>query len=138
MQGHEIADRAREWVGTPFAWQQAAKGRGCDCKGLIAGIARELGRPEGQSVEALLIGDHRGRVPVSDLKHGLARLFDKAEIAREGDILLMRVGGKAQHLAIYVGNGRMVHCYQKGPGRVIEVPMGDVWWRAVDSVWRWR
>lgn len=129
---------AREWDGTPFHWQQAVKGKASDCKGWIVCSARELGRPEADAIEAAMVGDHRGCVHTGKLRDGLAKLFDKVAIAEPGDILLLRVGGKPQHLAMYMGNGRMMHCYFKGPSRVIEVPMGHVWWAAVDSVWSWR
>lgn len=136
--GAAVVAEARDCIGTPFAWQQAAKGRGADCKGLLVIIARELGRPEADSLEAQMAGEYLNRIPTGELRRGLARLFDRAEQARPGDILLMRIAGKAQHLAIYCGDGRMIHTYAKGPERVIEVPMGKTWWAALDSVWTWR
>lgn len=128
---------AREWIGTPFDWDQSCKGAGADCKGLIAGVARDCGRPEGNSLEALTRGYFRG-VPVDALKAGLERLFDRVNEWEPGDILLLKIGGKPCHLAIYVGEGRMIHTYSKGPQAVVEVPMGRVWRNAVESAWRWR
>jgi cell wall-associated NlpC family hydrolase len=40
--GELVAAEALTWIGTPFVWGQSVKERGCDCKGLIAGVAREL------------------------------------------------------------------------------------------------
>ena len=37
-----IVQSARSWLGTPFHAQGRAKGIGCDCLGLLMGIAREL------------------------------------------------------------------------------------------------
>ncbi len=128
---------ALEWEGTPHHPQQLAKGIGCDCR-LVIGIARGIGRPEADCVEASLVQDHHGRVPVGQMRQALVRLFDKVPIAEPADILLMRVGGKPQHLAMYMGEGRMIHCYARGPGRVIVVPMGHAWWSQVDSIWSWR
>lgn len=137
--GDEIVACARRWIGTPFAWGQSVRGAGCDCKGLVAGVARELGLPGADSFEAGFAGyAAHGRVPVDELKAGLEKLFDPAEHLLEGDVLLLRVAKRAQHLAIYAGGNRMIHTYSKGPERVIEVPMGSVWMRAIDSVWRWR
>lgn len=127
---------AQTWEGTPFAWQQSAKGQGCDCKGLIAGIARNAGLPEGQSPEALMIGDYRGRVPTGELRRGLLHLFDKVDEAQPGDVLLIKFRGKPQHLALYLGDERMIHCHQRqrDPRTRIE----RVKWCDVDSVWSWR
>lgn len=133
-----IVAAARLWLGTPFHWGASVRGVGCDCKGLIAGVARDLGRAEAASVEALACDYGTGRFTPERLRAGLARLFDPADEPEPGDVLLLKVAGKAQHLAIYAGNGRMIHTYSKGPGCVIEVPMGATWRRALDSIWRWR
>lgn len=139
--GERIAAEAEAWIDTPFRWQARVKGRGCDCKGLIAGVAAACGRPEADSVEALA-GDYSDSRPVDvrRLKEGLARLFDQVPTAdREaGDVLLIRYRGRAQHLAIAAPReGRS--------SRVIEalVDLGKVrpFRRAdaeIDSVWRWR
>lgn len=134
--GHQVVEAARGWVGTPFHWAQSAKGVGCDCKGLIRGVAAELGRAEADSLAGSI--ENYRRADPRQLKAGLASLFDPAAEAAPGDILLLRVKDKAQHLAIYAGAGRMIHTYTLGPQRVIEVPMGRIWWAQVDSIWRWR
>lgn len=134
--GQQVVAVARGWVGTPFHWGQSAKGIGCDCKGLIRGIARDLGRPEAETV-AGATEDYR-KVQPRRLMAGMAELFDPVTEARPGDLLLIQLGGKPMHLSVYCGEGRMVHTYAKGPGRVIEVPMGKAWWHAVNSIWRWR
>lgn len=137
MIGKQVAEKAEEWVGVPFHWQGTVRA-GCDCKGLIAGVARELGRPEADSVEALA-GDYGGKVDVRRLKAGLARLFDQVSERQPGDVLLLRMGGAAQHLAIYAPT-------ETNPDRIIEaMPTGPAQVRPsrarpvrIDSVWRWR
>lgn len=136
MTGAQVLAVARGWDGTPFRWAQSAKGVGCDCKGFIRGVARELGRPEADSIPGA--SENYRKVDPRALKRGMAALFDKVTEARPGDLLLMNLAGKPMHLAIYLGDNRMIHTYAKGPGRVIEVPMGRVWWNALDSIWRWR
>jgi NlpC/P60 family putative phage cell wall peptidase len=39
----ELVAEALSWVGTPFVHQGAAKGVGCDCVGLIKGVAQSCG-----------------------------------------------------------------------------------------------
>ncbi|AMK19327.1 NlpC/P60 family protein [Sphingobium sp. MI1205] len=132
-----IVAEARSWIGTPFHWEASVKGVGCDCKGLVAGVARALGLTEAESVFARATAYHRS-IDAAYLRQGLAALFDQAEEARPGDVLLLRVGGKAQHLAILTEPGRMIHTYGKGPKCVVEVPMGAIWCAAIDSSWAWR
>lgn len=134
--GEQVVAEARQWVGTPFRWQASTKGVGADCKGLVRGVASNLGRTEADSPHGAL-ASYRKADP-RKLKEGMAALFDRAEEAEPGDLLLLRIKDKPQHLAIYCGGGRMIHTYTLGPQRVIEVPMGRVWWGQVDSIWRWR
>jgi cell wall-associated NlpC family hydrolase len=131
--GADIAAEAREWIGTPFVWQGRVKGFGVDCKGLIAGVAKAVGRPEGDSLEALA-GDYGGKIDTVRLRAGLARLFDPALEIRPGDVLLLQMGGKPQHLGLALTERRMVHCYPAGPQKVIEAAIGS----RLHSIWRWR
>ena len=134
-----VAAKAEEWLDVPFAWQGSVRA-GCDCKGLLAGVARELGRPEADSLEALA-GDYGARVPTQRLRAGLERLFDRVapEARKPGDVLLCKLGGAAQHLAIYCPTdtrpNRAIEAMPSGPGRVR--PGQWPLWR-IDSVWRWR
>ena len=40
---HLVLIEARRWLGTPFMAGASVRGVGCDCAGLIEGVARELG-----------------------------------------------------------------------------------------------
>ena len=152
--GRIIVAEARTWIGTPFHWEASVKGVGCDCKGLIAGVARECGRAEGDSLEAAL-GGYSRQIDAGALAAGMARLFlavlrDAPDGAPQderffdrllpGDILLLAVGAHRQavHLALFTGQDSMIHTYSKGPEMVIEVPLGRVWREAVVSAWRWK
>jgi cell wall-associated NlpC family hydrolase len=134
----QIALEAEQWIGTPFQWQASVKGAGADCKGLVAGVARACGRDEGASLEALA-GDYGAQVPAARLKAGLARLFDRATDIQAGDILLLKCGGKAQHLAIAVPiegqSSRTVQALHTGPRMVIAIRQPR---DSIDSIWRWR
>lgn len=135
MRGHRFADQAEQWIGSPFQWQGRVR-VGCDCKGLLAGVAGELGFPEASSLEALC-GDYGAIVPVSRLKAGLARLFDKATERQRGDILLVAASGIAQHLCIAAPlpgmRWRTIEALHTGPKQVIAFRR-----EKVVSIWRWR
>lgn len=133
----DVVAEAMTWKGTPFHWQASLKGVGADCKGLIVGVARELGLPEAASLYAAM-ADYGWRVPVAVLKRGLAETFDRTDDPRAGDVLLLTLGGSPQHLAIHAGEV-VIHTYNAGPKRVITSPMSVIrraW--PLDSAWRFR
>jgi cell wall-associated NlpC family hydrolase len=129
-----IVAEARSWVGTPFRWGQATKGRGADCKGLLWGVARELGRPEAQSEFARFVG-YQDKADVRHLLRGIGALFVRVREMRPGDILVLVVGRQPQHVAIYAGGGKIIHT-ARGVGQVREVPLGRS--RRIHSIWTWR
>jgi NlpC/P60 family putative phage cell wall peptidase len=113
----DIVAEAEAWLGTPFHWQASLKGVGCDCKGLIWGVARELGLPEAASLYAQ-IADYGARVPVETLLAGLQATLTRTAFAQPGDVLLFRMAGRPQHLGLHAGD-RVIHTYNGGPRRVI-------------------
>ena len=137
MRGHLVAAQAELWIDVPFAWQGRVRA-GCDCKGLVAGIAAELGFAEGDSLAALA-GDYGPRVDVARLKAGLRGLFDQVQDRQPGDLLLCRWGGGPQHLAIAAplpdAPERVIEAMPGGPARVRP---GRVSHGRVDSIWRWK
>jgi cell wall-associated NlpC family hydrolase len=138
--GDEVAAEARDWIDTPFKWGQSAKGQGCDCKGLIAGVARELGRPEADSVYAMFANYRVDRpVPAKLLLEGFSTLFDQVEAMEAGDVLLLKHGGHAAHMAIYVGNDRAVHAYPSIRSSVRERDLAVLFHKhPLHSIWRWK
>lgn len=135
----DIIAEARSWIGTPFHWQAATKGAGCDCRGLVYGVARALDLPESRSLYAG-ISDYSEKVPVRLLKAGLAATLQQVTEPKPGDVLLMTAGGKPQHLGIFTGSG-VVHCWgrgAKGVGQQVMEHPAPVAFRAwpLDSVWR--
>lgn len=132
-----IVAEARAWIGTPFKWQASLKGVGADCKGLVVGVARGCGLPEAASVHAAMQGDWRRRVDARLLLEGMKATFRRVTEPLPGDVLLLRLAGKPQHLAILTAPNRMVHTYGLGPDRVIEVPFTSCWKSALHSAWTW-
>lgn len=128
--------------------QASAKGVGCDCKGLLVGVARELGMPEATSLYAAMADYDLGAVPSDLLREGIAATLKPVEPARvkPGDVLLLRIAGKPAHLAIVtdgnLGGGRAVHAQISSTAWVKETAMRVL--LAVyelDSAWRfarWR
>jgi cell wall-associated NlpC family hydrolase len=138
--GYLVAAQAREWLGTPFVWQASQRGVGCDCKGLLWGVARELGFPEAESLYAK-VADYSPKRPVPSalLKQGFASIFDPVQDIQTGDVLLVKIGGKPSHIAIASGNGRAIHA-QIGPKDWVKETRLEALLKMfpLDSAWRWR
>ena len=132
----DIVAEAERWIGTPFHWQGAVRGKGCDCKGLIVGVARDLGLPEAQSVAAAMRA-YQTNFPADVMLHGLQQSLIETREPLPGDIMAMEIGfvPGPRHLAIIAHGGRMIHCYGKGPACVISAPIGKS--RKVHSYWTW-
>lgn len=131
QQARAVAE-ARRWIGTPYVHQQAVRGAGSDCLGLIRGIWRALygAEPatppaysmdwdEPQGAEVLWAAAQAHLVPAQP---GLA----------PGQVLLfrMRDGAVAKHLGVVSAVGatpRFIHAYT-GHG-VIESPLSAPWQR---------
>jgi cell wall-associated NlpC family hydrolase len=131
----DIIACARGWVDTPFRHQAQRKGVGCDCKGLIVGVAAELGLPEAQSLAALdrvYSASFSGR----RMYDGLAATLTRVAEALPGDLLAILIARDPypRHLAFLTERETIIHSYGAGVGRVAEVPRGH--WR-VHTAWTW-
>jgi NlpC/P60 family putative phage cell wall peptidase len=125
---------ARDWIGTPYLHQAAAKGVGCDCLGLLRGLWRELHGAEPEQVPAY--------TPDWSEPQGQERLWQAAlrhippppGPLAAGDVLLfrMRAGGVAKHLGLVSATGAapaFIHSYS-GHG-VVESPLSAPWARRI-------
>lgn len=138
--GALVASEAREWLGTPFRWQASQKQVGCDCKGLLWGVARELGFPEAESLYAKVADYSPTRpVPSALLKEGFASIFDPVDDIQLGDVLLVRIGNRPCHIAIVSDEGRAIHA-QIGPKDWVKETRLEALLKLfpLDSAWRWR
>ena len=132
-----VVAEARAWLSTPWEHQRSAKGVGCDCGGLVRGVARELGIRD--------VPDFAyGRIP-----DGVAlRQFCDAYMVpistdqmQPGDVLLMRFERNPQHLAIVsdypIAQGELaiIHGYAIAR-KVVEHRLDDVWRSRIVQVYR--
>lgn len=136
----EVVREAREWIDTPADWQQSCKGAGTDCKGLLEGVLRELGRPEARSPWAIA-KDYKIVQP-KRLLQGLAEIFDPVDGALPGDFVVFLLKGQPRHLGIVTeaADGmptHAVHVYASGPRRVREIKLGSMV-ESIHSIWALR
>ncbi len=129
---NQIVSAARSWLGTRFHHQgrlkrTASSKGGVDCLGLLIGAAAELRLPLTGYDEA----DYAHYPDIEKLKNKMARAMQEIAISDicAGDILLLSVDNRAQHLAIVSDMGEefgMIHAY--APARAVVEHVIDEWW----------
>ena len=106
---------ARDWLRVPFVHQGRSR-FGCDCAGLIIGIARE------QGILPRTYSDVRdyGRAPQRALQAHLEQWCERTAGARVGVIALIHWPNEkiASHCGLITG-ATIIHCYGR-IGRVVE------------------
>ena len=127
-----IVAEARSWLGTPFRHQGRLKGVGCDCAGLVIGVARALGLSD---VDVTAYGREPDERRV--LRIMAEQLRPKAMAGmRPGDVLLLAAPRAACHMGIVaerLGHPSLIHAW--GPvGKVVENHLeqdvdGASWWQ---------
>lgn len=110
--GELIITKAREWIGTPFHQQGRQKQIGCDCIGLILGVAQEVG--------AISLTKKPWRdcdVTTYDCMSDstlLLRLlplhFITATETEQGNILLFKLSSNNYHVGLYNENAIIHAC----------------------------
>lgn len=132
IEGREIVETARQWLGTPFVHQGRVRGVGVDCGGLLLGVARDLGMevdeppaysmsPDPDIIQTML-DRYCVRVDFSDIQ--------------PGDILWFSFAGEPRHVGIASDIG-VIHAWAK-PGCVVEHRLDEVWMHRLCAVYRVR
>jgi NlpC/P60 family putative phage cell wall peptidase len=110
IKSKKIIDCARGWIGTPYKHQSSLKGVGTDCLGLIRGVWRELAGQEPERAGAYTPGwdDHD---PTDILLKKAHQHLVEIDGLEDGCVIIFRMAfsGPAKHMAIYSGNGNMIH-----------------------------
>ncbi|MGX9354135.1 NlpC/P60 family protein [Roseobacteraceae bacterium S113] len=134
MTGPEVVDTARAWIGTPYVHQQATKGAGCDCLGLLRGVWRELGTAPKVIVPAYTMDWSEASGDETLWRAARRFLVEKSGGEDPGDVLLFRMadGAVAKHVGIQAQTGAtasFVHAYS-GHG-VVESSLSLPWRRRI-------
>ena len=138
-----IVNQARTWLGTPYHHQARLKGVGCDCLGLVVGVAGELGltRSDGAPLISFDETDYSRQPDGARLTTMLQSVLDeipKADAA-PGDLALFTIEGNPQHVGLltdYEGLG-VIHSY--APSRkVVEHRLDKKWQQRIIKVFRWQ
>lgn len=112
--GADIINYAKKFLGTPYVWGGNSLTKGVDCSGFIQQVFKNFGI-ETQRTTYNMINDGQS----ISLK-GL----------RAGDLVFFETNGKQagpDHIAIYMGNGKMIHAPR--PGKSVEITdMSSGYW----------
>lgn len=128
-----IVATARSWIGTPWRHQGRLKGVGCDCLGMIVGVARELGYAVADRTDYAREPD--GRELLDGLDLHLAQVAEPAP----GDVVLFEIRGRPQHVGLISdrpdGGLGLIHAFA-GARKVIEQDFAPGWPGPVAGFWR--
>lgn len=124
-----IVEEARAWIGTRWQHQASLKGVACDCIGLVAGVARELGIPEAEAFQQDPRFRGYGRTPDPKMLRLALEEYLDAGTWQAGDVLLLRNDRDPQpsHFAILSDPDSMIHAYAQAR-KVVE--------HSIDAKWR--
>ncbi|MCI8317859.1 MAG: C40 family peptidase [Lachnospiraceae bacterium] len=101
--GQQIADFAVQYVGYPYVWGGTSLTQGADCSGFAQSVFAQFG-----------IG--LARVAADQAYGGTDVSMDSI---LPGDLLFYSSGGSIDHVAIYIGEGSIVHAANASSGIII-------------------
>ena len=104
-EGRAVAEFACRFVGNPYVWGGTSLTDGCDCSGFVMSVYKEFGFELTHSTEI----DQTEGMPVTSI-----------EEAEPGDIICYQ-----GHVAIYIGDGMIVHAAGAAKGIVISMACYD-------------
>ncbi|MFN7038696.1 MAG: hypothetical protein ACK4OM_03910 [Alphaproteobacteria bacterium] len=146
----QIIAEAKTWLGTSFHHQGRVKktglhNGGCDCIGLILGIAKSLNLKSNFDKSKLLIEfdkvNYKRIVIGNDLKNIMSMHFieidlDHAEIC---DIVLFNINKNLQHIGMIIEKNQsaiyVIHSYIQAK-QVVMHNLDEEWINKIDSVYR--
>ena len=101
--GQALIDEARKYLGVPYVWGGTDPQKGLDCSGLVQLVYKNL-------------GIDLPRVSYQQATQG--QKVASLDQARPGDLLAFG-SPRVNHIAIYIGDGKMIHAPR--PGEKVEV-----------------
>lgn len=148
MSNNEIVEEARSWLGTKFKHQGRVKKTdidlgGCDCLGLIVGVAKNL-KLKSLSNQPLELFDQNSYAKLltsNMLLKQLDQLLLKVEVEHimPGDVILLKVNNWPQHLAIIsaIEPITIIHSYIQAR-KIVQQHLPKAWFENIVAVYRFR
>lgn len=135
MNKQAIIDEARTWLGTKWIHNQALKGGGADCSQFVIAVFKNVGLLPKTYKSIKYNRDWALHNSESKLLIEVKKYCKQVNIKdlQAGDILLYKSGKCASHIAIYLGNDKLIH--SKIRAGVVEA---YIWEHKKDLVSAWR
>lgn len=99
----DLVNYALQFVGNPYVWAGTSLTKGIDCSGFTMRIYETVG---------IKLPHHSGSQPA----HG--KKISRSEI-KPGDLIFYASSGRIDHVAMYIGNGQIVHASSPRTGIII-------------------
>ncbi len=144
-----IIKEARTWLGTRFHHQGRKKKNsyndgGCDCLGLLIGVARELNISSGITNNNTPIPlykydcQHYGRkISGNILSDHLHKFMNVKEEIELGDVMLFKIQNRLQHLGFYSYHHAVIHSLLAAR-KVVEHPIDDYWQKNIAAIFSFK
>lgn len=109
--GGQIVNFALQYVGNPYVYGGTSLTKGADCSGFVQTVFSNFG------IKLLRIADDQMKGPSSSyIKSGYKKaIVVDINSIQPGDLLFYGSGNYASHVAIYMGNGKIVHASNSQP-----------------------
>ena len=115
--GEEIAGYALQFVGNPYVWGGTSLTDGADCSGFVQAV----------------FGDFGYGLPRTSREQAAGGTSTTQEAVQPGDLVFYARDGTVNHVAIYIGNGQVVHASNEQNG----IKVSDVNYRTVARIVRY-
>ena len=121
----EIVSEARKWLGTPFHYQGRIRGIGCDCLGLVVGVASALGihSKQGGKLASYDVQDYDHTRDQMLLHESVEKHLVRTAKLEIGSIVVIKCEGNPQHIGIIgdypYGKFSLIHACMKSD-KVVE------------------
>lgn len=138
MQPDTIIDAARRYIGVRFRHQGRSACTGVDCLGLLVCVSQDLGLGWPQQLHKKMQENDYSHLPDEQYLRNSIEMFlwaSSASTPRPGEIALMKVDGRVQHLGIIAMHPihevpTIIHAY--APARkVVEHVLDNRWHAAI-------
>ena len=130
MNANEIIKEASQWIGTPFHPQGRQKNIGCDCIGLIIGIAKVIGAISltGALWDECDVTNYNCMCDSKLLIDLLPKHFHIINDCSYGDMLVIEISENQYHVCLVSDNNsrKIIHTCST-IGRVLEQKMPYSW-----------
>lgn len=139
----QVVSEARSWLGTRYRHQAHMKGVATDCGGLVYSVGLALGLlpPVASLPEAGRFKGY-GRVAHNgSLVDACELLLEPVaiEVARAGDVVLLKFNVEPQHVAILAdykyGGLSLIHAYAHAR-KVVEARLDEAWTNRIHAAYR--